>query len=115
MVMIIQGFFHLVVNWRRKVNAVRGINIQGEWVDDPKLVKREIQQFFEKRFCEEGNQQLLSFEVIQFNKLNDTQASKLVETFLKQKLKRQYGIMKVTKVLDLMVLTSHLSRHVRVL
>lgn len=54
-------------------------------MDDPKLVKREIKQLFENRFREDGNQHTLYFEGIKFSTLNETQASKIVESLLKKK------------------------------
>lgn len=35
-------FFHSIVNYIRKVNLIRGLNIQGSWVEDPEVVKSKI-------------------------------------------------------------------------
>lgn len=43
-------YFHNMVNWIRKVNAIKGLSIQGEWVEDPSLVKGKIKDFFEENF-----------------------------------------------------------------
>lgn len=80
-------FFHSIVNWRRKMNSVRGLHIQGSWVEDTTVVKNEIKRFFEKRFMEEENQCKISFEGLDFNTLNELQAAKLVEIFFEEEIK----------------------------
>lgn len=45
-------YFHNMVNWRRRTNAIKGLRIQGNWVEDPMLVKNKVREFFEDRFKE---------------------------------------------------------------
>ena len=45
-------YFHLLTNSRRANNAVKGVLVDGSWVDDPAIVKEEIRSFFNKNFSE---------------------------------------------------------------
>lgn len=45
-------YFHLLMNSRRTNNAVKGVLVDGSWVDDPAIVKEEIRSFFNKNFSE---------------------------------------------------------------
>lgn len=75
------------MNWRRKINSLRGLNIQGVWVDDPLVVKGEVKRVFENKFNEEDGQIPISFEGLQFNSLDGSQAAKLVELFTEEEIK----------------------------
>lgn len=39
-------FFHLMVSWRRKKNALKGLFIDGSWSEDPTVVKGHVRDFF---------------------------------------------------------------------
>nr|GEW11558.1 RNA-directed DNA polymerase, eukaryota [Tanacetum cinerariifolium] len=43
-------FFHRIINRKRANLAVKGIMIDGEWVDEPNRVKEEFQDYFANRF-----------------------------------------------------------------
>ncbi|GKG49376.1 hypothetical protein Tco_0515828, partial [Tanacetum coccineum] len=47
-------FFHGIVNRKRANLAVKGVMIDGEWIDDPKRVKDEFRDHFASRFNEPG-------------------------------------------------------------
>lgn len=55
-------FFHIMVNWRRRVNSLKGLNINGERVEDPVRVKEKVKRFFEDRFKERRENIKFSFE-----------------------------------------------------
>ncbi|PWA50906.1 RNA-directed DNA polymerase, eukaryota, Reverse transcriptase zinc-binding domain protein [Artemisia annua] len=44
------SFFHGVVNGRKAKNVIPGLEINGEWVSKPKIVKREVLRFFRQHF-----------------------------------------------------------------
>ncbi|KAJ0599248.1 putative RNA-directed DNA polymerase [Helianthus annuus] len=46
-------FFHSVINSRKASNVIHGLNIGGEWVSKPSLVKKEIFNFFRGKFVED--------------------------------------------------------------
>nr|KYP76076.1 hypothetical protein KK1_020298 [Cajanus cajan] len=37
-----------MVNWKRKKSSIKGLYIDGSWVEVPKEVKKEVKQFFNK-------------------------------------------------------------------
>lgn len=43
-------YFHNSINWRRRINSLRGLLDDGVWVEDPRLVKAKVKEFFEKKF-----------------------------------------------------------------
>ena len=47
-------FFHRIVNSNRRFNTLRGVFVNGVWIDEPGRVKEEIYLFFKNRFQEEG-------------------------------------------------------------
>lgn len=67
---------------------MRGMEINGTWVEEPTLVKGEIKIFFENRFKGEDYQQPLSFEGLEFNTLNEMQEVKWIEEFSEQEIKK---------------------------
>ncbi|GJX03209.1 RNA-directed DNA polymerase, eukaryota [Tanacetum coccineum] len=44
-------FFHGMLNKKRNILNIRGVMVDGVWVDEPKGVKREFFDHFSKRFC----------------------------------------------------------------
>lgn len=42
--------FHRAINYRRRKNGINGIEVDGEWVEEPARVKEEIRLFFENHF-----------------------------------------------------------------
>lgn len=39
-------YFHNLVNWRRRKNALKGLDIQGNWVEESTAVKSKVREFF---------------------------------------------------------------------
>ncbi|GJS59029.1 hypothetical protein Tco_0653813 [Tanacetum coccineum] len=48
------NFFHGVINRKRSNLSVKGVMVEGEWVDDPSRVKDEFRSHFADRFQEPG-------------------------------------------------------------
>ncbi|GKC18887.1 RNA-directed DNA polymerase, eukaryota, partial [Tanacetum coccineum] len=48
-------FFHGIVNRKQANLTVKGIMIDGDWVDEPSRVKSEFQNYFADRFQDPGN------------------------------------------------------------
>ncbi|GJX85133.1 RNA-directed DNA polymerase, eukaryota [Tanacetum coccineum] len=48
-------FFHGIVNRKRANLTVKGIMIDGDWVDEPSRVKSEFRNYFADRFQDPGN------------------------------------------------------------
>lgn len=47
-------YFHMMVNWKRRKNLLKGIRIDGSWVEDPCRVKEEVKKFVLEKFKEES-------------------------------------------------------------
>ncbi|KAJ0938354.1 putative RNA-directed DNA polymerase [Helianthus annuus] len=45
--------FHTYINCRKASNVIHGLNIGGEWVSKPTLVKKEVFKFFKSKFVED--------------------------------------------------------------
>jgi len=46
------SYFHKIINYSRRRNALRGMLIDGSWVENLNLIKAEILQHFQSRFSE---------------------------------------------------------------
>lgn len=47
-------FFRGVINWKRRKNNIKGISIKGRWEEEPRLVKKEVLEFYQKIFYQEA-------------------------------------------------------------
>ena len=45
-------YFHKLINYNRRQNAVKGVRIDGSWVEEPNSVKEAAHNFFQLRFTE---------------------------------------------------------------
>nr|GFC25827.1 putative RNA-directed DNA polymerase, eukaryota [Tanacetum cinerariifolium] len=80
-------FFHSMINRKRANLAVKGVMIEGEWVDDPSKVKDEFRDYFASRFCDPG----IRHGVINFNfpnRLNIDQSGELEAPISKDEIRR---------------------------
>ncbi|GKA13005.1 RNA-directed DNA polymerase, eukaryota, reverse transcriptase zinc-binding domain protein [Tanacetum coccineum] len=48
------GFFHGMLNKKRSILNIRGVMVDGMWVDSPNKVKKEFLDHFRNRFCKPG-------------------------------------------------------------
>ncbi|GJW59932.1 RNA-directed DNA polymerase, eukaryota [Tanacetum coccineum] len=53
------SFFHGMLNKKRNTLSIRGIMVDGIWIDDPNLVKREFLMHFSSRFSKPDNRRAL--------------------------------------------------------
>lgn len=81
------GFFHRVINGRRCSNNISGLEVKGEWITKPALVKREILRHFREHFSEDCSSRpsLLCDNV---NQLTEDMGDKLIQPFSKEEIKR---------------------------
>ncbi|GKB58652.1 RNA-directed DNA polymerase, eukaryota [Tanacetum coccineum] len=47
-------FFHGIINGRRNRSRINGLNIHGEWITEPSVIKNHIFNYFSTRFREEN-------------------------------------------------------------
>ena len=43
-------FFHSTLRWRRIKNEIKGVEIKGQWSEEPEVVRKEAKMLFESRF-----------------------------------------------------------------
>ncbi|GKB05965.1 RNA-directed DNA polymerase, eukaryota [Tanacetum coccineum] len=48
------GFFHGTINKRHSILSIRGVMVDGTWIDSPKKVKKEFFDHFSNRFSKPG-------------------------------------------------------------
>ncbi|GJU27324.1 RNA-directed DNA polymerase, eukaryota [Tanacetum coccineum] len=80
-------FFHGMLNKKRNNLSIRGVLVDGVWVDEPKDVKKEFFDHFSKRFCKPGNRRAkicMEFP----NRLNSDQMHDLEAEVSKDEVKR---------------------------
>jgi len=94
-------YFHLLMNARRTNNAIKGVLIDGSWVDDPIRVKEEIRSVFNSRFSE-PDQCRPVLNGIRFRAIGHSKTICWWEVFLRKKSRRQYEIVEVKKAQDRM-------------
>ena len=66
-------FFHLTVNGNHRHNMLRGLLVDGCWIEEPNKIKEEVCQFFMEG-CEEGKMERprvdgVCFQAIAQNKM----------------------------------------------
>nr|GEV04165.1 RNA-directed DNA polymerase, eukaryota [Tanacetum cinerariifolium] len=80
-------FFYGMINRKRVNLAVKGVMIEGEWVDDPSKVKDEFRDYFASRFCDPG----IRHGVINFNfpnRFNIDQSGELEAPISRDEIRR---------------------------
>ncbi|GJZ96108.1 RNA-directed DNA polymerase, eukaryota [Tanacetum coccineum] len=79
-------YFHGIINKQRNNLAIRGIIVDGNWIEDPKVVKNEFLTHFEDRFntpCDSHFSLDMEFP----NKLNAERMTELEQPFTKEEIK----------------------------
>jgi hypothetical protein len=79
-------YFHISIRSRRSKNSIRGLNIGGSWSEEPSLVKNNIKEFFESKFCEQSWLRP-TLDGVEFPKLNVFERASLVEPFLEEEIR----------------------------
>ncbi|XP_057447160.1 uncharacterized protein LOC130738983 [Lotus japonicus] len=79
-------FFHAMVNARRRSNAISGVHVNGEWIDDPNLVKREVKDFFSMKF-KEFHCESPVLDGVRFKTLNQSDSKELEKEFSMEEIK----------------------------
>ncbi|KAM0008293.1 putative RNA-directed DNA polymerase [Helianthus debilis subsp. tardiflorus] len=79
-------FFHALVNNRKSLNSIHGLNVNGEWCTKPSIIKKEIFTFFRDRF-KGGTSNWLELMDIDFKKNSESDSNMLVEAFFVSEIK----------------------------
>ena len=79
-------YFHKVLNFRRNFNAFQGLFIDGDWVQQPNIVKEEVHKFFLHRFTED-KQFRPTLDRVFFQSIDQNQREELTAPFSDQEIK----------------------------
>ena len=74
------AYFHALINYRRRHNAIQGLIIDGVWVHDPGRVKDAALSHFKNRFSEQSYNRP-TLDGVQFSTLDQGQKQDLVARF----------------------------------
>ncbi|GJQ94065.1 RNA-directed DNA polymerase, eukaryota, reverse transcriptase zinc-binding domain protein [Tanacetum coccineum] len=80
-------YFHDIMNKKRNNLAIKGIIVDGEWIEDPNVVKNEFLSHFRNRFDSLCNDRL-TLDMVFPNVLSHDQAQDLEKAFLKDEIKQ---------------------------
>ncbi|GJV78503.1 RNA-directed DNA polymerase, eukaryota [Tanacetum coccineum] len=80
-------YFHGIINKKRNNLAIRGIIVDGEWIEDPNVVKNEFLSHFRNRFDSPCNDRL-TLDMVFPNVLSHDQAQDLERAFSKDEIKQ---------------------------
>ncbi|GJX71932.1 RNA-directed DNA polymerase, eukaryota, reverse transcriptase zinc-binding domain protein [Tanacetum coccineum] len=61
------GFFHGIINKRRSIQSIRGVMVEGTWIDNPVNVKKEFFDHFANRFSKPGTVRIQLPLLLDFN------------------------------------------------
>ena len=81
-------YFHLVMNASRRNSLLKGIMIDGIWVDEPQKVNEAVREFFLQRF-QESELHRPSLDGIQFQTSNQHQNDMLIGRFQEVEIKEK--------------------------
>ncbi|KAJ9552562.1 hypothetical protein OSB04_016607 [Centaurea solstitialis] len=77
--------FHAAIRKRIRVNGLKGLNINAEWIEEPSRVKHGVMDFFKKRFSsQKGRGAVLRSEF--FKKLTEEEAIDLEKPFSEEEV-----------------------------
>ncbi|XP_028196646.1 uncharacterized protein LOC114381576 [Glycine soja] len=79
------SYFHRIINFSRRRNALRGLHIDGNWVDKPAVVKAAILQHFQARFAEPSLNRP-NLDGVSLNVLSNNQREMMVEPFKEEEI-----------------------------
>jgi len=74
------GYFHKIINYNRRHNAIKGVWLNGVWVEEPIIVKEEIRKFFQLRFNESDFERPV-IDGARFREIGQQQNQMLVDRF----------------------------------
>nr|GFC00366.1 RNA-directed DNA polymerase, eukaryota [Tanacetum cinerariifolium] len=77
---------HAIINKKRVNLSVKGVMVDGDWIDDPYLVKQEFRSYFADRFQDPGSRRG-SLNFLFPNRLSNDQILDLESPILKDEIR----------------------------
>jgi len=79
-------FYHSTIRWRRLKNEVKGVDVGGQWCEEPEGVRREAKALFEKRFM--ATQEFgVNLGSVEFKSLPAEISTRMVDNFTEEEVK----------------------------
>jgi len=79
-------YYHYIIRWRRLRNAVKGVDVGGQWSEDSEVVRREVKTLFDNRFKATQNLGVRLGDV-DFRSLSLEDSLSLISTFSMDEVK----------------------------
>ncbi|KAK9071914.1 hypothetical protein SSX86_008345 [Deinandra increscens subsp. villosa] len=80
------SFFHGTVNAKVSASRINGLSINNKWVSDPGLVKKEVYNFFKRKF-KKSKDGRPPFSCMGINRMSNEEGGEQVIPFSKQEIK----------------------------
>ena len=80
-------YFHMMINSSRRHNCLKGVKIDGSWIEEPITVKEAVRLFFSKHF-QESDYDRPRLDGISFKTIDSQQNDRLVERFQTDEVQR---------------------------
>nr|GEY69233.1 RNA-directed DNA polymerase, eukaryota, reverse transcriptase zinc-binding domain protein [Tanacetum cinerariifolium] len=79
-------YFHAIINKKHVNLSVKGVMVDGDWIDDPDLIKQEFRSYFTDRFQDPGSRRG-SLNFLFPNRLSNDQILDLESLILKDEIR----------------------------
>lgn len=73
--------FHRAINRRRMRNGITGLEVEGEWVEEPERIKRAVKEFFRNHFQRRGGDRMIMSHDLIEQRLSEAEREFLVREF----------------------------------
>jgi len=79
-------FFHSTLRWRRLKNEIKGVEVGGQWCEEPPTVRNEAKKMFEKRFKASRDFEVV-LEGVEFKALTQEDNTNLMAEFSEKEVR----------------------------
>jgi len=79
-------YFHSMVNWRRKKNEIKGVEIQGQWWERLDVVKGIVKDYFKERLTESTPLEI-RLEKVDFQNITEQDNEMLTRTITEDEIR----------------------------
>ncbi|XP_057444431.1 uncharacterized protein LOC130736645 [Lotus japonicus] len=80
-------YFHSLVRWKRRKNAIVGLNVDGVWYEEPTTVKLKVKEYFERKFSKD-DVVAPRLDGVNFNQLSSADNAFLTTPFDLEEIKK---------------------------
>lgn len=80
--------FHRAINYRRNINRLMGLEIRGDWIDDPRKVKEAVREHFQNLFARRTSNMVELPEDLFENRLSVADGDLLIRPFSVEEIRQ---------------------------